>query len=219
MWVREVSDELRIKQRYRCLTNEGLGGHFARRFGALEFHHHEVAFAADAQDVDVGRGWPTPRRDLPANEQKRRLIHDGEVLLDGVFEMLFQVGRAEDHAFWLLRRAREVASSIGRSVQRVASSFASSVADRGGKPATKAPRSDAVPFDAEEAALELNPPEDAAPKFELSPECRTLRRQFFAVSHKTGLIMRREVHVARVAAIAGFIGRPLISASEMTQEK
>lgn len=75
-----------------------------------------------------------------------------------------------------------------------------------------------LPFDAEEARLEINPPE-AAPRFDLSPECKTLRRQFFAVAHKAGLITRREVRVARLAAIAGFIGRPIISTGEMTQEE
>lgn len=75
-----------------------------------------------------------------------------------------------------------------------------------------------LPFDAEEARLEICPPE-AAPKFKLTPECKTLRRQFFAVAHKAGLITRREVRVARLAAIAGFIGRPIISTGEMTQEE
>lgn len=72
--------------------------------------------------------------------------------------------------------------------------------------------------DAEEAALELNPPE-VAPKIKITVECQTLRRQFFAVAKKMGLITRGEVRVQRLAAVAGFIGRALGSTSEMTKEE
>ena len=71
-------------------------------------------------------------------------------------------------------------------------------------------------FDAEEAALEICPPE-SAPKYKLSVECQTLRRQFFAAAKKVGLITRGEVRVARLAAIAGFVGRSLVSTGELTQ--
>lgn len=71
-------------------------------------------------------------------------------------------------------------------------------------------------FDAEEAALEICPPE-AAPKIKLTPECQTLRRQFFAAAKGVGLITRGEVRAARLAAIAGFVGRPLATTGELTQ--
>ncbi|HEX8465542.1 MAG TPA: hypothetical protein VF627_13070 [Abditibacterium sp.] len=71
-------------------------------------------------------------------------------------------------------------------------------------------------FDPEEARLEANPPE-ATPKFKLSVECQTLRRQFFAAAKNVGLVTRREVRAARLAAIAGFVGRSLVSTGELTQ--
>lgn len=71
-------------------------------------------------------------------------------------------------------------------------------------------------FDPEEARLEVNPPE-VAPKIKLSPECQTLRRQFFAVAKKVGLVTRTEVRAARLAAVAGFVGRALNSTGDLTQ--
>ncbi len=73
-----------------------------------------------------------------------------------------------------------------------------------------------VEADDEEIQLEQNPPE-VAPKSKLSPECQTLRRQFFAVAKKAGLITRGEVRAARLAAVAGFVGHPLGSTSDLTQ--
>lgn len=75
-----------------------------------------------------------------------------------------------------------------------------------------------IEADAEEAALEENPPAPE-PKYMLSPACQSLRRQFFAVAHQKGLITKQTVRVQRVAAIANFLARPITSTGQMTEEE
>lgn len=71
-------------------------------------------------------------------------------------------------------------------------------------------------FDPEEARLELNPIPHA-PSAKMTTECRTLQRQFFAKAAERGLITKTSVRVARLAAVAGFIGRVIDSTKDMTQ--
>lgn len=73
-------------------------------------------------------------------------------------------------------------------------------------------------WDAEERELENEPPDAKAP-VKLSPACRTLRREFFAAAKKVGLITRHEVRPSRLAAMANFIGRPIASTDEFTQDE
>jgi hypothetical protein len=70
----------------------------------------------------------------------------------------------------------------------------------------------------DEAELEANPPA-VETKFKMSAACRTLQRQFFAKAAFRGLVTRKEVRPARLAAVAAFVGHPLDSLTQLTQEE
>ena len=68
--------------------------------------------------------------------------------------------------------------------------------------------------DEEEELLEEAP---EIVKSALSPGCQSLRRQFFAVAGKRGLIKKQSVRVQRIAAISNFLGRVIDSTSDLTE--
>lgn len=68
----------------------------------------------------------------------------------------------------------------------------------------------------EEIAVEA-PQVEASQQVVLSPECFSLRRQFFAAAGKARLPITAKSRAARLAALAAFVGRPLESSNHLSK--